>query len=48
MVPPIVDSNAFVHADLNQLSIWVPRASVDAYKNSDWGRYKDNIKAYDF
>ena len=29
------------------LNIYVPRASVDAYKEK-WSAYKDNIKAYDF
>lgn len=48
MVPPFLGSYAFRDTDLNQLSIWVPRESVEAYKNSGWGRYKDNIKAYDF
>ena len=48
MVPPFLDSYPFRDADLNQLSIWVPRESVDAYKNSGWSIYKDNIKAYDF
>ena len=31
-------------ADMN---IWVPRASIDAYKEK-WSEFKDNIKAYDF
>lgn len=45
--PPYV--YAFRDADLNQLSIWVPRESVDAYKKTPvWGKYKDNIKGYDF
>ena len=48
IVPPVLDSYAFRDADLNQLSIWVPRESVDAYKKSGWLRYKDNIKAYDY
>ena len=29
------------------MNIWVPRASVEAYKEK-WNTYKDNIKAYDF
>ena len=29
------------------MNIWVPRASVDAYKEK-WAEFKDNIKAYDF
>ena len=29
------------------MNIWVPRASVDAYKEK-WAKFKDNIKAYDF
>lgn len=48
IVPPVLDSYQFRDADLNQLSIWVPRESVDAYKKSGWLRYKDNIKAYDY
>ncbi len=48
IAPPVLDSYAFRDTDLNQLSIWVPRESVEAYKNSGWSRYKDNIKAYDF
>ncbi len=48
IVPPVLDSYQFRDADLNQLSIWVPKESVDAYKNSGWVRYKDNIKGYDF
>ena len=48
IVPPVLDSYQFRDADLNQLSIWVPRESVDAYKKSGWIRYKDNIKAYDY
>ena len=47
-VPPVMDSSSLENADLNQLSIWVPRESVDAYKSSGWGKYKDNIKGYDF
>lgn len=48
IVPPVLDPYAFRDADLNLLSIWVPRESVDAYKKSGWIRYKDNIKAYDY
>ena len=29
------------------MNIWVPRASVEAYKEK-WAEFKDNIKAYDF
>ena len=39
--------NTFKDCDRNLLSIWVPRASVEAYKEK-WSAYKDNIKAYDF
>ncbi len=46
-VPPYLDSSAFKDCDKNLLTIWVPRASVDAYKEK-WSAYKDNIKAYDF
>ena len=47
MMPPILKSDVFESANLNQLSIWVPRASVEAYKEK-WSAYKDNIKGYDF
>lgn len=39
--------NTFKDCDRNLLSIWVPQASVEAYKEK-WSAYKDNIKAYDF
>lgn len=39
--------NTFKDCDRNLLSIWVPRASVEANKEK-WSAYKDNIKAYDF
>lgn len=50
IVPPVLDyrySNLFSDVNLNQLSIWVPKESVDAYKEK-WSTYKDNIKGYDF
>lgn len=40
-------SDPFECCDKNLLSIWVPRESVDAYKEK-WSTYKDNIKGYDF
>lgn len=47
MIPPVLSSDVFGSVNLNQLSIWVPRASVEAYKEK-WSTYKDNIKGYDF
>ena len=45
MPPEISRHNVFgVNSCMN---IWVPRASVDAYKEK-WTEFKDNIKAYDF
>ena len=45
--PPFIEYGAFEGRTSTNLSIWVPRASVDAYKEK-WSAYKDNIKAYDF
>lgn len=45
--PFYLGSDTFNYCDKNLLTIWVPRASVDAYKEK-WSAYKDNIKAYDF
>lgn len=52
--PPKERLGGSVFTDLNlglsydpERSIWVPRASVDAYKK-EWSKYKDNIKGYDF
>lgn len=47
MIPPVLSSDVFGSVNLNQLSIWVPRESVEAYKEK-WSTYKDNIKGYDF
>lgn len=47
MIPPVLSSDVFGSVNLNQLSIWVPRESVEAYKEK-WNTYKDNIKGYDF
>ena len=45
ITPPYLSKGAF---DKNKgLNIWVPRASVEAYKEK-WSAYKDNIKGYDF
>lgn len=47
MTPPIISGDIFKDVDLRFLSIMVPSASVDTYKEK-WSAYKDNIKAYDF
>lgn len=44
-MPPEIRNNVF--GDNRGMNIWVPRASVDAYKEK-WAEFKDNIKAYDF
>lgn len=44
-IPPKLYDRAF--GDNTAVNIWVPRASVEAYKEK-WNAYKDNIKAYDF
>ena len=47
IAPPFIDDRAFEGMALTNLSIWVPRASVEAYREK-WSAYKDNIKGYDF
>lgn len=45
--PPTVGENVFSIG--NSLKIYVPRASVDAYKSADgWKEYADAIEPYDF
>lgn len=45
--PPAVGENVFSIG--NSLKIYVPRASVDAYKSADgWKEYADAIEPYDF
>ncbi len=46
--PPSLYRDTFSNT-ASTLSIYVPRASVDAYKNaSGWSNYKDRIFSYDF
>ncbi len=45
-IPPVISNND-VFGGNTGMNIWVPRASVDAYKEK-WNAFKDNIKAYDF
>ena len=46
--PPILDSDVFVNNEDNRY-IYVPSASVSAYKESDyWSGYKSSIRSYDF
>ena len=47
IAPPFIDDRAFEGIALTNLSILVPRTSVEAYKEK-WSSYKDNIKGYDF
>ncbi len=44
-IPPTL--NRSLEGCNSEVNIWVPRASVEAYKEK-WSAYKDNIKAYDF
>ena len=45
--PPMMGASVFADTDLE--SIYVPTASVDAYKDNDgWIRYSDIIFGYDF
>jgi len=44
--PELEYSSAFKDCGTDY-TFWVPRASVDAYKEK-WSAYKDNIKGYDF
>ena len=49
-IPPFISISPYtdIFKDSNsEVNIWVPRASVEAYKEK-WSAYKDNIKAYDF
>ena len=46
-IPPEIRNVYYVGWPTKNMSIWVPRASVDAYKEK-WVQLKDNIKAYDF
>ncbi len=46
-IPPEIRNVYYVGWPTKNMSIWVPRASVDAYKEK-WTEFKDNIKAYDF
>ena len=45
-IPPSMRNDIFKGCN-SEINIWVPRASVDAYKEK-WSAYKDNIKGYDF
>ena len=45
-IPPSTRNDIFKGCN-SEINIWVPRASVDAYKEK-WSAYKDNIKGYDF
>ncbi len=44
-MPPKIGNKVF--DGYSGMNIWVPRTSVDAYKEK-WSNFKDNIKAYDF
>ena len=46
-IPPEIRNVYYVGWPTENMSIWVPRPSVDAYKEQ-WVQLKDNIKAYDF
>ena len=49
-IPPFISISPYtdIFKDSNsEVNIWVPRASVEAYKEK-WSTYKDNIKGYDF
>ena len=47
--PPSLGSSSLFENTAETLKIYVPRASVDAYKtDSDWKKYKDRIVGYDF
>ena len=48
LTPPVGGSDMFEY-NSNELKIYVPRASVDAYKAaSGWSYYKSDIEPYDF
>lgn len=47
-IPPVISTGGDIFKGCNsEVNIWVPRASVEAYKEK-WSTYKDNIKGYDF
>ena len=47
-IPPFISPYTDIFKGSNsEVNIWVPRASVEAYKEK-WSTYKDNIKGYDF
>ena len=48
--PPNMGSNVFYNSDIRSLTdIYVPRASVEAYKTAEnWSEYADLIQPYDF
>ena len=46
--PPTLSSDAF-NVVSNELSIYIPAESVEAYKNAEnWSEYSDRLVAYDF
>ena len=46
--PPTLSSDAF-NVISNELSIYIPAESVEAYKNAEnWSEYSDRLVAYDF
>ena len=48
LTPPVGGSDMFEY-NSNELKIYVPRASVDAYKAAEyWSKYKSYIEPYDF
>ena len=46
IIPPTIESNVFHDTDTN-LRIYVPRASIEAYKR-EWSDYAAIIEPYDF
>ena len=47
-IPPVISTGGDIFKGCNsEVNIWVPSASVEAYKEK-WSTYKDNIKGYDF
>ena len=49
-IPPFISISPYTDifkGSNSEVNIWVPRASVEAYKEK-WSAYKDNIKGYDF
>jgi hypothetical protein len=43
--PPSIEDNTFNWNNINEVTLRVPKGSINDYKNSPWGKFK-NIKEY--